>query len=91
MSFVYPFALLLLLPAFGFVAPGDLPIPERASLRLVEDGDTSPDGKGTLRITRGIEVGHIFQLGTKYSDSMKVSCLDENGKFGNRFDQQQRI
>ena len=42
-------------------------------------GDPAPDGSGPLKIARGIEVGHIFQLGTKYSEAMKASCLDENG------------
>ncbi|MEA3242290.1 MAG: His/Gly/Thr/Pro-type tRNA ligase C-terminal domain-containing protein, partial [Pseudomonadota bacterium] len=46
---------------------------------LVE-GDSSPDGKGRVRIARGIEVGHIFQLGNKYSQAMKATVLDENGK-----------
>ena len=49
-------------------------------LRQVVEGDASPDGNGTLTIARGIEVGHIFQLGTKYSEAMKASVLDENGK-----------
>jgi prolyl-tRNA synthetase len=49
-------------------------------LRNVVDGDRSPDGKGTLQIRRGIEVGHIFQLGTKYSKAMNVLALDENGR-----------
>lgn len=49
-------------------------------LRKVREGDGSPDGKGTLSIKRGIEVGHIFQLGTKYSQAMNASVLDENGK-----------
>jgi prolyl-tRNA synthetase len=43
-------------------------------------GDASPDGKGILEIKRGIEVGHIFQLGSKYSEAMKATVLDENGK-----------
>jgi prolyl-tRNA synthetase len=51
-----------------------------ADIRNVIAGDASPDGKGTLEIKRGIEVGHIFQLGTKYSESMKATVLDENGK-----------
>jgi len=51
-----------------------------ADLRKVKEGDISPDGKGTLSIKRGIEVGHIFQLGTKYSEAMKANVLDENGK-----------
>jgi prolyl-tRNA synthetase len=49
-------------------------------LRNVVEGDTSPDGKGKLQIRRGIEVGHIFQLGTKYSKAMNVLVLDENGR-----------
>ena len=49
-------------------------------LREVVPGDPSPDGKGSLEIKRGIEVGHIFQLGTKYSDAMNAQVLDENGK-----------
>jgi prolyl-tRNA synthetase len=49
-------------------------------LRNVIEGDTSPDGKGKLQIRRGIEVGHIFQLGTKYSKAMSVLVLDENGR-----------
>jgi len=48
--------------------------------RNIIEGDTSPDGKGTLTIKRGIEVGHIFQLGTKYSEAMKANVLSENGK-----------
>ncbi|CDG81375.1 proline--tRNA ligase [Janthinobacterium agaricidamnosum] len=51
-----------------------------ADLRNVVDGDASPDGKGVLAIERGIEVGHVFQLGTAYSESMKATFLDENGK-----------
>ncbi len=51
-----------------------------ADLRKVQEGDMSPDGTGTLLIKRGIEVGHIFQLGTKYSEAMNAKVLDENGK-----------
>ena len=58
----------------------DCPAPQAADLRNVVDGDPSPDGKGTLSIVRGIEVGHIFQLGRKYSAAMDASVLDENGK-----------
>lgn len=58
----------------------DLPAPLVADLRNVLPGDPSPDGKGTLAIARGIEVGHIFQLGTKYSEAMKATVLDENGR-----------
>lgn len=58
----------------------DLPLGEVVDIRNVVEGDKSPDGKGTLTIARGIEVGHIFQLGKVYSDSMKATVLDENGK-----------
>ncbi len=51
-----------------------------ADIRNVVAGDASPDGQGVLEIKRGIEVGHIFQLGTKYSEAMKATVLDENGK-----------
>lgn len=51
-----------------------------ADIRNVVDGDASPDGKGALKIVRGIEVGHIFQLGRKYSSSMNARVLDEDGK-----------
>lgn len=65
---------------FGVNWERDLPLPEIADLRNVVEGDPSPDGKGTLEIKRGIEVGHIFQLGTKYSEAMKAQVLGENGK-----------
>lgn len=58
----------------------DLPEPVVADLRNVVEGDVSPDGKGTLAICRGIEVGHVFMLGTRYSESMGATFLDENGK-----------
>ncbi len=58
----------------------DLPAPDCADLRNVVNGDASPDGKGTLSIARGIEVGHIFQLGTKYSAAMGATVLNEQGK-----------
>jgi prolyl-tRNA synthetase len=58
----------------------DLPEPAVADLRNVVAGDASPDGKGTLDICRGIEVGHVFMLGTRYSESMSATFLDENGK-----------
>jgi len=58
----------------------DLPEPRVADLRKVMDGDPSPDGEGRLGIARGIEVGHIFQLGTKYSKAMTATCLDESGQ-----------
>src|SRR5579859_5073799 len=49
-------------------------------IRKVVVGDASPDGKGTLQMARGIEVGHVFQLGTKYAEALKATVLDENGK-----------
>ena len=58
----------------------DCPLPQIADLREVVEGDPSPDGQGRLQIKRGIEVGHIFQLGTKYSEAMDARVLDENGK-----------
>jgi len=58
----------------------DLQIPEIADLRTVVEGDPSPDGKGHITLARGIEVGHIFQLGTKYSGSMKAGIINEGGK-----------
>ena len=59
----------------------DLPEPDAvADLRNVVEGDPSPDGKGVLAIERGIEVGHVFYLGTKYSEPMKATFLDETGK-----------
>lgn len=59
----------------------DLPLPEQVEdLRLVVEGDPSPDGLGTITIARGIEVGHIFQLGTKYSGAMKADIINEGGK-----------
>jgi prolyl-tRNA synthetase len=57
----------------------DLAEPAVADLRKVLEGDPSPDGKGRLRIQRGIEVGHIFQLRTKYSEAMKANVLDDRG------------
>jgi prolyl-tRNA synthetase len=58
----------------------DLPEAAPADLRNIVPGDPSPSGKGTLSIARGIEVGHIFQLGRKYSESMGATVLDESGK-----------
>ncbi len=59
----------------------DLPEPDIiADIRNVQAGDPSPDGKGALSIQRGIEVGHVFFLGTKYSEAMKATYLDETGK-----------
>jgi prolyl-tRNA synthetase len=58
----------------------DLPEPQVADIRNVVAGDASPDASGRLEIVRGIEVGHIFQLRTKYSDAMKALFLDESGR-----------
>ncbi len=58
----------------------DLPEPEVADLRNVVDGDPSPKGPGKLSIARGIEVGHIFQLGQKYSEAMRATVQDEQGR-----------
>ena len=59
----------------------DLPIPEHVvDIRTVVEGDPSPDGNGEITLARGIEVGHIFQLGTKYSASMKAGVINEGGK-----------
>ena len=58
----------------------DLAEPEIADIRNVVVGDASPDGKGTLAIARGIEVGHVFALGNKYSEAMGCKVLDANGK-----------
>ena len=58
----------------------DLPEPRSADIRNVVAGEPAPDGSGPLMVAQGIEVGHIFQLGTKYSKAMKATCLDENGE-----------
>jgi prolyl-tRNA synthetase len=58
----------------------DCPLQQVEDLRQVVEGDPSPDGQGLLQIKRGIEVGHIFQLGTKYSEAMNARVLNENGK-----------
>ena len=65
---------------FGINWDRDTETPTIADLRNIEAGDPSPDGKGELQIMRGIEVGHIFQLGDKYSQAMQATVLDENGK-----------
>jgi len=57
----------------------DLPEPQAADIRNVVAGEDAPEGAGELQIARGIEVGHIFKLGTKYSSAMKAVCLDEKG------------
>jgi prolyl-tRNA synthetase len=58
----------------------DLAEPAAADLRNVVDGDPSPTGTGRLQVVRGIEVGHIFQLGSKYSEALGASVLDESGR-----------
>jgi prolyl-tRNA synthetase len=58
----------------------DLPEPEMADIRNIEAGDPCPVCEGPVVIKRGVEVGHIFKLGTKYSESMDATCLDKNGK-----------
>ena len=65
---------------FGINWERDVPLPPVEDLRNVQEGDPSPDGQGDLTIARGIEVGHIFQLGGKYSEALNATVLDENGK-----------
>jgi len=65
---------------FGINWQRDAEFSEIADLREVNAGDPSPDGKGNLQLCRGIEVGHVFQLGDTYSKSMQLTVLDENGK-----------
>ena len=65
---------------FGINWGRDVELPMVADLRNVIEGDPSPDGQGTLSLARGIEVGHIFQLGTKYSEAMNAVVLGEDGK-----------
>lgn len=65
---------------FGINWERDVALPKVADLRNVVEGDPSPDGQGTLSIARGIEVGHVFQLGQKYSQAMNATVLDDSGK-----------
>ena len=65
---------------FGVNWGRDTELPEQADLRNVVEGDPSPEGEGTIQLARGIEVGHILQLGTKYSKSMNAVVLGEDGK-----------
>lgn len=58
----------------------DFRIDEVDDFVVVKEGELTPDGKGTLKFTRGIEIGHIFKLGTRYSESLKANVLDENGR-----------
>ena len=57
----------------------DFEVSEFVDLRTVNEGEVSPDGRGTLRFAKGIEIGHIFKLGTRYSESMNAKVLDQNG------------
>ncbi|MBE5203015.1 proline--tRNA ligase [Pectobacterium sp. FL60-S17] len=65
---------------FGINWERDVTLPQVADIRNVVEGDISPDGKGTLQIKRGIEVGHIFQLGGKYSEALKATVQGEDGR-----------
>jgi prolyl-tRNA synthetase len=65
---------------FGINWNRDATLPPQADLRNVVEGDASPDGKGVIRLARGIEVGHIFQLGDKYSTAMNAVVLGEDGR-----------
>jgi len=58
----------------------DYTVKEFVDLRFIQEGDPSPDGNGVIQFAKGIEVGHVFKLGTKYSESMNATFLDENGK-----------
>ena len=58
----------------------DFAVDRYEDLRFILEGDASPDGNGTIKFAKGIEVGHIFKLGTTYSESMEATFLDENGK-----------
>ena len=70
---------------FGINWGRDCSEPETADLRNAEEGDPAPDGSGTYLIRRGIEVGHVFQLGQKYSEAMNATVLDDNGKQSTMF------
>ncbi|WP_044893736.1 proline--tRNA ligase [Bacillus alveayuensis] len=58
----------------------DFTVSQYADVRFIQEGDPSPDGQGTIRFARGIEVGHVFKLGTRYSEAMNATYLDENGR-----------
>lgn len=64
----------------GANAGRDFQVSDYVDIREVKEGEISPDGKGILNFARGIEIGHIFKLGTRYSDSMNANILDENGR-----------
>ena len=61
-------------------ADRDFSVDRYADIRFIQEGDLSPDGKGTITFAKGIEVGHVFKLGTRYSDAMGATYLDENGR-----------
>ena len=61
-------------------AKKDFTVDTYADIRIVKEGDPDPDNKGELHFTRGIEIGHIFKLGTRYSDAMNATVLDNNGR-----------
>ena len=66
---------------FVNVNPGrDFKVDRYEDIRFIQEGDPSPDGKGKIKFAKGIEVGHIFKLGTRYSETMNAVYLDENGK-----------
>ncbi|KGX88601.1 proline--tRNA ligase [Pontibacillus marinus] len=66
---------------FTHVTPDhDFNVSHYADLRFIQEGDPSPDGQGTIQFAKGIEVGHVFKLGTRYAEPMKAKFLDENGK-----------
>lgn len=58
----------------------DFKVAQYADVRFIQEGDASPDGKGTIKFAKGIEVGHVFKLGTRYSEAMGANFLDENGR-----------
>jgi prolyl-tRNA synthetase len=58
----------------------DTKVSQYVDLRFIQEGDVSPDGEGTIKFAKGIEVGHVFKLGTKYSEAMNATFLDENGR-----------
>lgn len=63
------------------VTPGeDFQVEKYADLRFIKEGDPSPDGEGTIKFAEGIEVGHIFKLGTRYSEDMKATILNDQGR-----------
>lgn len=58
----------------------DFEVSQYTDLRFIQEGDNSPDGQGTIKFAKGIEVGHVFKLGTRYSEAMNAVYLDENGR-----------